>query len=285
MADSTWAQEAREDNWLQDQHAQETINIVQSVSEGKTDPTTGAHEIRSLYEPLLNADPEILPTIWVVLCRAVKAIGSDEDVSHRLGDFVLAIEQAGEIVNTDSRAPVQLNSQTAWTGLPELATIFRIYGMDIRDHDEYQRDWIEQGPGLLGATTFAAMFLERTSKPSLMAFLASSALIDGLEISWADDFANQRCVYLEAATIWLRFAPRALLKLCEERYARAAVCGTLEVGCKWLRPGERGCSEARWDFWKQRLRELSSTDGVDDRLRQLAKHAADKIEAVGIVKH
>ncbi|KAI0549169.1 hypothetical protein F4679DRAFT_547760 [Xylaria curta] len=279
MADSTWAQEAREDNWLQDQHAQETINIVQSVSEGQTDPTTGAYEICSLYEPLLKTDPEVLPTIWVVLCRAVKAIGSDEEVSQRLGYFVLAIEQAGEVVNTDSRAPVQLNSQTAWTELPELAITFRTYGIEIRAHDEYEGDWIEQRPGLLGATTFGAMFLEQTSKPSLMAFLASSALIDGLEISWADDFADQRCVYLEAATIWLRLAPRALRKLCEERYAEAAGCGTLEVGCKWLRPGERGYSEARWNFWKQRLWELSSTDGVDDRLRQLAKHAADKMEA------
>ncbi|KAI1360968.1 hypothetical protein F5Y08DRAFT_343133 [Xylaria arbuscula] len=183
MADSTWAQEAREDNWVQEQHAQETINIMQSVSEGQIDPTIGAYEICSLYEPLLNTDPEVLLNIWVVLCRATKAIGRDEDVSHRLGHFVFAIEQAGEVVNTDLRTAIKLNGQTAWTELPELSITFRIYGMEIRAHDECQGGWTEQGPGLLGVTTFGAVFLEQTRKPSIMAFLTSSALISGLEIS------------------------------------------------------------------------------------------------------
>jgi hypothetical protein len=88
-------------------------------------------------------------------------------------------------------------------------------------------------------------------------------------------------MYIPPAATWLRLAGAAIYKFCVDRHDGHAVCGTLEPGCKWEWTGEKkGFSLERWAFWKRRLGELAVEQGLEERLRSMAKEAAAEMDNV-----
>jgi hypothetical protein len=69
-------------------------------------------------------------------------------------------------------------------------------------------------------------------------------------------------MYIPPAVAWIRLAGVAIHKLCIEKYDSFATCQFLETGCNWEWTGGWGFSLERWQFWKQKLGELSAEQSL-----------------------
>lgn len=120
------------------------------------------------------------------------------------------------------------------------------------------------------------------SDPVRMSFLASSSLIDGVEMAYSQDQADRAAMYIPPATAWILHAGESLYKLCQDRYSKSATLGVKESGCQWLWTGGVGFSPERWDFWKKRLQELGSQESLDQSLKSPAKEALKKMQDIEV---
>jgi hypothetical protein len=129
MADDSWAQEARSDGrWRREQEAQQTIDIIEALIDARIDTPAAVEQVTLMYEPLAKEEPDSVPGIWNVICIAARSIGDNVEVSKTLVDFILGIQQAGDVLD-DSGQPVKLNGQTIWSDLAEFSYNFRLHGI------------------------------------------------------------------------------------------------------------------------------------------------------------
>lgn len=276
---ASWAVEARADKWWQDQGPQEVIDIVEELVDGNIDIYLAARRVCALYELLAKQKPSSITEIWVIVFHAVRAIGQDEGASKRLRDFILAIQLADDVLD-QSGEQVKLDEGVVWRDLPAFTSAFRDYCINVVSIYDYTGNWLDQAPALVNASTFGALFLSEAPDPIRMSFFASVALINGLEISYSHDQAQQAIMYIPAAATWLRLAGVSIHKLCVDRYDAHATCGLLETGCKWEWTGRSGFSVERWQFWKRRLGELAVEQSLDEHLRIMAKEAEAEMDSV-----
>jgi hypothetical protein len=126
MAKISWADDARGDQWWQEREPQQVIGIVEALVDGDGDASSAVRQVTSLYEPLVKQDSTAVTVIWGILFRAIRSIGQDEVAAKKLRDFVLGIQEVDDVL-TGSGAPVKLNGQVVWRGLPEFSYMFREY--------------------------------------------------------------------------------------------------------------------------------------------------------------
>ncbi|KAH8203522.1 hypothetical protein TruAng_002270 [Truncatella angustata] len=279
MTNTSWAAEVRSDKWWQDEEPQRAIDILEALVDTNIDASSAAEQITFMYKPLVKAEPSSVAIIWGILVRVVRAVGQNEAAAKKLVDFVLHVQNSGDVLD-EAGEQINLNGQAIWRDLPEFSYHFREYGIYIEDADDYKGDWLEQASQLQNATTFAALFLE-ASDPRHMSFLASSGLIDGVELAYARDQAERAAMFIPPAVIWIKLAGKTLHKLCQDRIARSATLGVKRPGSEWLWNGGVGFSPERWDFWKRRFGELAGQAGLDEHLQTLAREAEAKMEEIG----
>lgn len=87
-----------------------------------------SNQVTSVYERLVKEKPDSMTVVWDVLFRAVRDVGQDEDAAKKLVDFVLKIQEAGDVLD-DSGQQVKLDGQGIWRDLPGFPCDFRLYGI------------------------------------------------------------------------------------------------------------------------------------------------------------
>jgi hypothetical protein len=299
---ASWAVTARADKWWQDQEPQEVIDIVEELVDNEnSDPSSAAQRVCALYEPLVKQNPtEATGAIWGILFQAVRGIRKDEGALTRLRDFVLAVHRADDVLD-ESGEPVKDKhfGSVVWRDLPGFSHMYRDYCISKlpsflvnryhrltswKDIDPFfawtAREWLDQAPTLLSASTFGALFLSKTPFPTRMSFFASVGLIYGLEVSYPQDQIQQAVMYIPPATAWIRHAGVSIHKFCVDRHNGGAVCGALEPGCTWGWTGGNEFSIERWQFWKRRLGEIAAEQSLDEHLRSMAKEAEAKMDNI-----
>ncbi|KAI4595603.1 hypothetical protein KJ359_006592 [Pestalotiopsis sp. 9143b] len=279
MAQSDWVAEARSNEWWQEQESQKVIDIIEGLVDGNLEPTAAAEEAAATYEALVKENPPVaVAAVHNILFRAARAVGQDVGTSQRLTEFVLALQKVGDVQDSSGQT-IKLNGQAVWSDLPEFSYHFREFGITIEHPDDYDGNWLDEAPHLLNATTFGAVFME-ASDPVRMSFLASSSLIDGVEMAYSQEQADRAAMYIPSATAWILHAGESLYKLCQDRYSKSATLGVKESGCQWLWTGGVGFSPERWGFWKKRLQELGGQESLDQSLKSLANEALKKMQDI-----
>ena len=128
MSIEAWADHARSDKAWQSVENQRTINILQTMFEGKIDPDSAGGTIASIYEPLIKRGYRISPVVplWLMICGVARALGSNRDVVERVVDMLNSISKLPDVTNICGRALGPISGMY-WRDLPELAIMFREY--------------------------------------------------------------------------------------------------------------------------------------------------------------
>ena len=133
MSVKAWAIAASQDLSCQESEHQPAIHTFQRLLEGKINPETAALEIASLYEPLIKRciDSWAVDTLWGILCGAVRALGGNQELNERLINLLNSLSQLPNVTDEQGNAitPAWSDAGVYWRDLPELAIMFKDYGM------------------------------------------------------------------------------------------------------------------------------------------------------------
>ena len=133
MSVQAWAHAARESHNCQKAENQHTIDILESVFEGVTDPDRAAGQINSIYEPLLQESHANSPVngLWGIICEAIRTLGGNMTVDGRLVNFLNALTKLPDVTDKYGHPVTGGNGVDGvyWRDLPNLAIIFREYAM------------------------------------------------------------------------------------------------------------------------------------------------------------
>ena len=133
MSIQAWAHATRQSQNCQQGQNQHTINILESVFEGATDPDSAASQINSIYESLLEENHTNSPVngLWGIICEAVRTLGANTTVDKRLVNFLNALAKLPDVTDKHGHPVTGGNGVDGvyWRDLPNLAIIFREYAM------------------------------------------------------------------------------------------------------------------------------------------------------------
>ncbi|MCJ1462815.1 hypothetical protein MMC07_001418 [Pseudocyphellaria aurata] len=311
MSVEAWANAARRDKYRQDFEHQRAIDAFQGLLDGNVTPDAAAGTIASLYEALIKhrSNTTSVPTLWGILCDAIRALGGNKELSERLVNLLNSISQLPDVTDEHGNVltPDWKSAGVYWRDLPELAMMFREHGIgksssrsectihecsitdgqrvlraDIEPEDEIDGSWDAQAVPLLNATTFGAMYLARGKQPIGMLFHAEISLMHGIEVPYeTPDQQRRAAMYVPPAATWILLAGEELNERCKNDYDRKdGAKGSTPYGDEWLWGKGRGYSLGRWELWKKRFGEIALTQGLPDDVKGFAARATSKIDEI-----
>lgn len=133
MSIEAWANASRRGKYHQGVEHQRAIDTIQSLLEGEIDSDSAARTIAQLYEPLLKrrTDGSPVAILWSFICDAARVLDGNRGISDCLVDLVNSISKLPNIVDEHGKAitPSWSSAGEYWSDLPELAMMFREYGI------------------------------------------------------------------------------------------------------------------------------------------------------------
>ena len=134
MSIDAWANAARQSQYRSfEAENQRAIDTLKAVFEGKEDPNRAASTIASIYNPLIQrAQIFAVTELWVIICEATQALGSDREIDTRLISLLNSVAALPDVVDKNGdpiNAGRDWNYRVYWKDLPILAIIFREYGI------------------------------------------------------------------------------------------------------------------------------------------------------------
>lgn len=280
MSVQAWNDAAGQSHGYRKAEYQHTVGILRSVFEGEIDSDGAATQINALYEPLLKGNHNNSPVneLWVIICEAVRILGANTAVDERLINLLNALTKLPDITDQHGHPITGGNGVDGvyWKDLPNLALMFREYGIDVdpgvSELPDNEGDWTDsQRTTLLNVTNFGAMYLASGIHPIGMELHAESSLMDGVEDPY--NTPEQRCradTVIPPAATWVLLAGEKIYKLCKNNHDRTELLG--QYG--------RGYSLGRWNVWKKRFDLIATTEDLSDTVRDFAQRAAGKMDSI-----
>ena len=125
-----WTDTARRGEYRQAPEHQGAIDAIMSLLQGTIDSDRAASMIDSLYNPLLKRGFKLspVPTLWEIICDAIRALGDNQDISERLVRLLNSISKLPDVMGEHGNAITPVRGRY-WRDLPDLGTMFRDYAM------------------------------------------------------------------------------------------------------------------------------------------------------------
>ena len=126
MSLEAWADTARRGEYRQAPEHQGAIDAIKTFLEGTIDSDRAATMIASMYNPLLKHGYKLspVPTLWEIICDAIRALGGDKDTAERLVRLLNSISKLPDVTGEHGNAITPVRG-TYWRDLPDLGIMFR----------------------------------------------------------------------------------------------------------------------------------------------------------------
>ncbi|KAK5995193.1 hypothetical protein PT974_03591 [Cladobotryum mycophilum] len=236
-------------------HSIETklLNILDfalnSPSQSETSVETVASQIDQLFSGPDDAE-EVIWATWTFILNVVKKIPIDDE---RLQFLVSVVGK----LKTKSRQTVEIwgSNTNVWKDLPLFGAVAREAWNGIPEFNGTEQDTLRIAEWI-SLNSFAARIVGESIQPWTNFGLWE--LRDGLEQPLSSAIAKE--TYLTTTSEWLTHAGKVLheegkkVVQLDEHDLRALASGKLFKG-------KPGFSDERWNFWRQRLEELSAEAG------------------------
>ena len=121
-----WTDTARRDEYRQAPEHQGAIDAIKTLLQGTINSDRAATMIASLYNPLLKRGFKLspVPTLWEIICDAIRALGGNMDISERLVRLLNSISQLPDVKGEHESAITPVRGRY-WRDLPDLGIMFR----------------------------------------------------------------------------------------------------------------------------------------------------------------
>ena len=126
MSLEAWADTVRQGDYRQAPEHQGAIDVIKTLLEGTIDSDRAATMIASMYNPLLERGFKLspVPTLWEIICDAIRALGGNKVISERLVRLLNSISKLPDVTGEQSKATTPVRGRY-WKDLPDLGIMFR----------------------------------------------------------------------------------------------------------------------------------------------------------------
>ena len=155
MSLEAWADTARQGEYRQAPEHQGAIDVIKTLFEGTIDSDRAATMIASMYNPLLERGFKFspVPTLWEIICNAIRALGGNEVISERLVHLLNSISKLPDVTGEHSNATTHVQRRY-WRDLPDLGIMFRENAIGkLRTRTHRRRDRRRRRSQCSGSTT------------------------------------------------------------------------------------------------------------------------------------
>ena len=274
MSDAWFAYAIAPDGDTTDGCHPDEARALQSYLQGQITAAQAAEAITRPIAASQNPNGD-LPRLYGLLEDALMELPAPD--MARVLELIGAIE---DLPDPDFSAVPRENLPahgTMWRGLPGFGHQWSDgAGAGVLFH------WVE-GTGRVRATEKEDVYVTQCiRRAEVEARLVRNGLV-GLEISWGYEIVTDALERSKAALDTEVPMACEWLEILGDRFREGADKGesswALERnGDLWKGEDRRRMSKERWDFWMQRLKELSDNDGVSLRTREAAKQCLSKVQ-------